>query len=324
MPGPATSPLQTFARNFVVGALAVIAAGLAFFAWLEHEELVALRSLVADYQQHPSGKKNRRNYADDLGKKPESNANEEADSGADGGKTKINLGDAENDRPKTKQRSGWRAYANMVGNPEFEKLSAAQARAQAGRTYALLFKSLNLAPDVQSRLQDLLAARQQAVTDAVVAARENGLKSKTAPTEFSQGVSQATAPIEAQIQDLIGASAFSQFQQYQASIPEQNLVGVLQQRLAATNTPLPDDQATQLLNFLVKVKAIDDSSTGPGTHSLLAGGGVAKITDATIAAAQQVLSAPQVQALEQIQTERLQQSEMDKLMKGKPIAPAKK
>lgn len=319
----ANSPLERFARNAAMALLGAVALGLGFFAWLQHEELAALRTQVSEYQLHPAiGKKN---HLTDAGAGPADAAMEEssdASDGRDGGKKKHKERADGSIKPKAKETSGWRAYANLVGNPEFEKLSAAQNRALAARTYAPLMKNLNLPPETQSKLVDLLGARQQAVTDAVVAARETGLKSKNAPGEFSQATAQAAAPVDAEIQQLLGSSAFSQLQQFQAVIPEQNLVGQLQQRLSTGAAPLSNEQAALLLQKLTEAKTADGSVLG--THSLLAGGGVAKITDSTLTAAQQVLTPAQVQELVQIQQERAQQSELDKLMKGKSTTPGTK
>src|SRR5207245_2831446 len=134
-------------------------------------------------------------------------------------------------------------YADLAGNPTFEALTAAQMRSQVGRTYGLLFHSLSLSPEAQAKVQDLLTQRQQALTDAVVALRENGLKSKTAPTEFSEATKQAVAAIDAGLKQALGDTGFAQLQNYTDTLPERNLVGELQQRLATTNDPLLNDKA---------------------------------------------------------------------------------
>lgn len=325
MPADGNTRVGSFAKNFAIGALACVAAGLGFLLWLDQQEIQLLHAQIAAEnanRKHAGGKKGSHN--DDAADSTMAAEEDTTDPGAPadgkkhGGKKGENADGTQ--RVKPKDREGWRAYSTMVGNANFEALSKAQTNAQVGRTYALLFKSLNLAPDAQSRLQDLLTQRQQAITDAVVSARENGLKSKTAPEEFGQATTQAAAPFDAQLHQLLGDSAFGQLNQYQESIPQRNLVGQLQQRLATTNTPLSDDDATKLVQLLTAAKPIavqDGASPILGTHSLLAGGGVAKVTDTTLAVAEQVLAPTQVQALQQIQQERTQQGDMAKLLKGK-------
>src|SRR5581483_2233618 len=149
---------------------------------------------------------------------------------------------------------------------------------------------------------------------------------KTAPTEFNQATQDAIAPLDAQIHQLLGDASYSQYQDFQATVPIRNLVGELQTNLANSGAPLADDQAAKLVALLAQAKAAttadNPNPAAPlGTHSLLAGGGVAKVTDTTVNVAQQVLTAPQVQALQQIRQDREVQNELDKLVKGKPPAP---
>jgi hypothetical protein len=320
MKPPPSREYTNFKRNVVIGTLVFTAAVAGFFAWMKHQEAQALREQIANAEHAKKGGKKSLRGAEDAG--PATDAPmDDGNNGAASSEGKKGKGGKHeradgSQRPKTKDTVGWRAYANLAGNPDYERLSVAQNRALVGRTYGAMFKSLNLPLGTQASLQELLAQRQQAVTDAVVAARENGLKSKTAPEEFSAATQAAIAPLDAQIHQLLGDAAFGQYQRYQATIPEQNLIGQLQEKLSITPTPLADDQATQFLQALAQAKTASDAMLG--THSLLAGGGIAKVTDQTLAIAQSVLAPPQVQALQQIQQERADQMALENLMKGKP------
>jgi hypothetical protein len=305
-------------RNFgiVIAALAVVGTGV--FLWLKHEEVNVLRAqLAAEQSGQARGRKSHASSADGSGAGTDLTADAAK---SEGRKSKMGAKGETADgtqRTKAKDRQGWRAYADLVGNPQFEALSKAQISAQVGRTYGALFTSLNLPPDKQAALKELLTGRQQAVTDAVVAARESGLKSKSAPQEVAQIVSQASGEFDAKIQQLIGATGFNQLLDYQAAIPERNLVLQLQQQLATTPNPLSSDQATRLVRAFAQAEAADVSAGNKsaviGTNAQIAGGGVAKVTPTTIAAADTVLTQPQILGLVEIQEEQALQS----LMKGK-------
>src|SRR5471032_3013719 len=245
---PPSRAYANFKRNAVIGSLVVVAVVAGFFAWLKYKEAEALREQVVNAEHAKKGKKARAAEEAAAANGAPMDEKEDGATPREGKKGKPGKHDLRADgteRPKQKETTGWRAYADLAGNPEYEKLSIAQNRALVGRTYGMLFKELGLQPAAQATLQDLLAQRQQALTDAVVAARENGLKSKTAPEEFAAATAASSAPFDAQIQQLLGGAAFGQFQQYQASVPERNLIGELQQKLSVTATPLADDQATQ-------------------------------------------------------------------------------
>jgi hypothetical protein len=221
----------------------------------------------------------------------------------------------------------WGGFAALGSNPEFQKLLAIQAKGRIAQTYGALFKSLNLSPDQLAQFQQLLADKQQAMMDVLQAAREQGINPRTDPDGFKTLMSQAVAQTDQSIQQAIGDGAFQQYQQYQQTLPERNVVNSLQQQLSYTQTPLTDDQANALISLLQQnqpqragngTSGTGDGAggPGPGIMALINGGGNARVTDDAIAQAQGVLSAPQVAVLQQVQQQQQAQQQMQQLMRA--------
>src|SRR5579871_841179 len=116
----------------------------------------------------------------------------------------------------------------MADNPEFQRLLAIQAKARISQTYGALFKSLNLSPDQLAQFQTLLADKQQAMMDVMAAARDQGINPRTDPDGFKSLMSQAVSQADANIQQALGDAAYQQYQQYQQTLPERNVVNSLQ------------------------------------------------------------------------------------------------
>ena len=74
------------------------------------------------------------------------------------------------------------------------------------------------------------------------AAREQGINPRAVPA-LQPLVNQAMAQTDQSIQQTLGDAAFQQYQQYQQTLPERNVVNNLQQSLGYTQTPLTDDEA---------------------------------------------------------------------------------
>jgi hypothetical protein len=214
----------------------------------------------------------------------------------------------------------------MAGNAEFQKLAAIQMKGRVVQTYAALFKSLNLSPEQLAQFEGLLADKQQAMMDVMQAARDQGISPRSDPDGFKSLVNQAVSQSDASIQQALGDAAFQQYQQYQQSLPERNVVNSLQQSLSYTQTPLTDDEANQMIGLLQQTQpqragngtagTTNGGDGGPGIMALINGGGTAKVTDDAMTQASGVLSAPQISALQQIQQQQQAQQQMQQMMRA--------
>lgn len=315
------------ARNIVTAVLALALAGVAALAWHQYSELIRLRAQLADAdnaalkKQLADARKTIRSLEDrlaamrgrGLGPGGELAGDGAADSqGANGG------------RRGPGGRFGM--WGQMANNPEFQKLLAIQMKARISQTYGPLFKALNLSPEQLAQFQSLLADKQQALMDVMAAARDQGINPRQDPDGFKALVSQAVSQVDTSIQQTLGDAAYQQYQQYQQTLPERNVVNTLQQQLSYTQTPLTDDQANQMITLLADNQPQKSGSgtsgtgnggdSGPSLFALLNGGGNAKVTSDAIAQASGVLAAPQVAVLQQIQEQQQAQQQMQQLMRA--------
>jgi hypothetical protein len=139
---------------------------------------------------------------------------------------------------------------------------------------------------------------------------------------------------------MLGDAQYSQYQNYELTLPERSLVGQLAQSLSYTSSPLQNSQIDQLVNILAANAPARNQGTGGGAGGgglfapMPGGGGMmggpfgnqsSLITDAAIAQAQSVLTAAQVAALQQLQAQQQAQRQIAQIvrqtMNGEGAAP---
>lgn len=312
-------------KNLIIGLLALAVAALGALAWQQYRDLIIVRAQLADNdtaalkKQLADAHKTIKSLEDRIAalRGRRAGAGDLAD-GEDGDNAGANA----------RQRPGGRfgAFANLAGNPDFQKLLAVQMKGRINQTYGPLFKALNLSPEQLAQFQSLLADKQQALMDVMQAAREQGINPRADPDGFKTLVNQAMAQTDQSIQQTLGDAAFQQYQQYQQTLPERNVVNNLQQSLSYTQTPLTDDQASQLVSLLAQYQpqragngtagTSNGGDGGPGIFALMNGGGTARVTNDAISQASGILSSQQVAALQQIQLQQQAQQQMQQMMRA--------
>jgi hypothetical protein len=228
----------------------------------------------------------------------------------------------------------------MADMPEFQKLLALEQRGKVDAKYADLFKRLKLTPDELSRLQNLLAEKQSAYADAIIAARGQGLTGKEA-RDLANAVANATQKdLNNSIKSLLGPQRYGQYQNFEQTQPQRELVSQLAQRLSYTSAPLSPRQQEQLVQTLAAAVAPNPTKI-PGAFvdtkkvaqpiapltGALAGLGIASaasapVTTAAISQSQKFLSPQQVAALQRVQQEQRAQQTLNSVLSGKPPASA--
>lgn len=219
----------------------------------------------------------------------------------------------------------------MMDSPEAARLVALQQKAQIDARYAALFKKLGLAPDKLAQFKSLLADRLSTPFDVMAAAGQQGINPIQDPQAFRQLVQNAQAEIDGKIQALLDPGSYAQYQNYVQTEPQRSVVNQLQQALSYTAAPLSSAQADQLVQILAETLPTRGTATGaavtyvgrqgPGGEMTAVavgppppdGGGFAGgslVTDDAITRAQSVLSAPQVQALQEIQQQQQAASQL--------------
>jgi len=198
------------------------------------------------------------------------------------------------------------AFAAFRNSPEAQRLMAVQRRAMLDGRYAALFRKLNLSPADLEKFKSLLVDKQSAAMDVMAAAREQGLNPRDNREQIGELIRNFEAETDASIRTTLGEAAFQQYQQYEQTAPQRNMVGQIEQRLSYSSTPLYGNQSEQLVNLLASTSPASARST-PATPALLGAAGGNRgvtITDAVITQSEGFLSPPQVEALRQLQQEQ--------------------
>lgn len=233
-----------------------------------------------------------------------------------------------------RMRRGEGPFMGLLENPEYQKLMALQQKGMLDGRYAALFKNLKLTPQQLDNLKRLLVEKQTSMMDVLAAARSQGIDPRTDPDAMRQLVTGTQAEIDESIKSAIGDSAYSQYKDYETTLPYRGMVGQLEQRLSYSSTPLTESQSQAMLQIFAET-APQPPAGGPqvatrvGTTAVFAGpsgagnnvftmlgGGGNQISNDALARAQGVLAADQMAALQQLQQEHQAQAQMGQLMRN--------
>ncbi len=215
-------------------------------------------------------------------------------------------------------------------NPQAQKLMQQQQKLALDGRFAPLFKALNLSPASLDQFKSLLLEKQTVMPDVMAAAREQGVDPRENPQEFRKMVAAAQADVDGSIKSLLGDESFANYQQYQQTLPQRSVVNQLQQSLSYTNAPLSTTQGDQLVQILASTAPQPTAGAGGmppemggrggfggGPGGGMGGGPVtAPITTEAVALAQQVLSTPQLEALQQLQQTQQAQEQLNQMRRG--------
>jgi hypothetical protein len=298
-------------KSFLIALLFLTTVLGAAWSWKQYQDILVLRAAHADdtdlARRLADAQKQLKNLRDQIAALRQPAPAEDA---------------AANAEPSRRSPGGnFAGFRAMMNNPQFQKLMAVQQKAMLDNTYAPLFKMLNLTPQQLEQFKNLMVQKQQALMDAVQAARDQGITPRSDPQAFQDAITQAQAAVDSQIQAALGDAGFAAYQQYQQTLPQRATVTSLQQSLSYTPTPLTDDQASQLIGILAQTSPPANNNGGNGLAAAFgrgaAGpGGGAQVSDQAITLAQGFLSAPQVQALQQLQQQQQVQKQMQQLMRA--------
>ena len=234
---------MTSPRNYLLILLALTTLGGAALAWNQHLEIIKLNAALQekdlDAQLHQHEFETKLAALQASASKKAAKRSDEA---------------SQNSPDDQRQRGPFGNMRAMMNDPQFVKLLALQQKAALNGSYAPLFKNLAqklaLSPAQIDAFQNLLVQKQNAARDTMIAARDQGLNPRTDGAEIKQLVEQSNAEIDNQIQSTIGPDGFTQYQNYEHTLPERNTVTLLQQMMSYTNTPIPDQEVQPLIDLL--------------------------------------------------------------------------
>jgi hypothetical protein len=346
MPGnfaaaPASFPQPVkSSKNYLLVILACTTIGGAAYAWKQYQELIQLRAAALGTDERSelqkklwAAEKRAKELADQLAARRNGGGGDEAlaEGGDAADPENANRADRRNRGPGGPGGRGGDIMAALQ-KPEIQRLLATQQKAALDARYAGLFKSLNLTPAQLDKFKNLLVERQTSMMDVMAAARGQGLNRE----DMQKLVASTQAEIDASIKSAIGDAAFSQYKNYDQTAAQRATTDQLSQRLSYSGAPLTAEQSaamTQILSQTVPARTANGTSGAAVTvvaeaggrggfgMNFIAGAGAgmggpsSPITDATITMAQGVLSAPQVEALKQLQAEQQAQQKIAEAMR---------
>ena len=332
-------------KNLLLAVLIAATLGLSGLAWQQYLELIALRGANlsdnerADWQRRLAALEKRKNELEGQLAAAQGKSGEQTDAA----KT------AAGDLPSANARGGGRrgggpAFAQiraLMDSPQFQKMAAAQQRSALDGQYAGLFKKLSLSPPQLDQFKNLLLDKQNTVRDVLSAAQDQGIDIRQNRDSIQSMIQDSQTEIDNSIQTVLGAADYTQYQQYEQTQPQRNLVAQLQRGLSYTSDPLSDGQSEQLVQLFAQTTTPSANGTfsgvggarfaagaeggGPGPAAVGLGGpgggrgllplaNAPVITGQTISQAQGILSTPQVQALVQLQQQQQEQQQAAQIL----------
>lgn len=347
-------------KTFLPLALAAACLGVTLLAWRQWRELTALRAAALSGDERAAfearlAEFRRRNHQLQSALAALRSGSGRADVG---GAAKNEAGAPRSDearllaslpageaRPDSRREEDLELLAALADLPEFQRMLALQQRGKIDAKFAGLFKKMKLSPEELVRLQGLLADRQNAYADAMLAARDQGLTGAEA-RRVANDVARATQKeITNSLKELLGPQRFNQLQNYERTAPQRETVDQIAQRLSYTSAPLSARQSDQLVQLLAtsgpppaatgtsgrkraapEARPAEPVASLPGSVSGLGIGSTntVVISNAALAQAQTFLSPPQVAVLQRLQQEQQAQQTLGNLLRNGTVTPPPK
>jgi hypothetical protein len=309
-------------KTYAIIFLSLTTVAGAVVAWKQHQELVTLRA--ASLMPNERADWQKRLWAAEKSRAElETKVTKEAKDPHLGASVEEPVTAEE---PRFNRRNGAGNFMALMNQPEIQRLMAVQQKAALDARYSALFKNLALTPDQLEKFKDLLVEKRTSMMDVVGAAREQGINRRSDPEAFAKLVASAQSEIDSNIRATLGEAGFSQYENYEKTLPQRNVVDQLEQRLSYSSTPLTSQQSEQMVAILQATSPGRNSGTpspltalGTGLSATFGGnaGGGTRITDATITQAQGLLAGPQLDALRQLQQEQHAQAQLNAAMRNR-------
>ncbi|MBP6508013.1 MAG: hypothetical protein KA257_10665 [Opitutaceae bacterium] len=311
------------AKNYLIAFLSLTTLGSGYYAWQQSRELAALRESAASPSDQSTlrkrvwdAEKRAQALERDLAATPAAPGNPAADSVTTPAAQRPRRGDA------------GATFAKLMENQDYQRLLSLQQKGMLDGRYAALFKNLHLTPKQLDDFKRLLVEKQSSMIDVLAAARSEGFDPRSDPAAFRQLVTTTQNEVDESIKATLGDTAFSEYKNYETTLPYRNVVEQLDARLSYSATPLTDAQSQQMLQILATTTPPRPADAPPmaatamrvaglgSTNALNFMGGGTRISDEAVTRSQSVLSTDQVAALQQIQQEQQAQAQLGQIMRS--------
>jgi hypothetical protein len=117
------------------------------------------------------------------------------------------------------------------------------------KSYAALFKQMNLTPEQSAGMKDLLQGKMLVAADMGMSMMDGSLDAAKR-AELGKQVKADTDAYDGQIKQFLGDDNFKAFEGYEKTMPDRMAVGQFRDQLAGSATPLGEEQEQQLVQAL--------------------------------------------------------------------------
>jgi RNA polymerase sigma factor (sigma-70 family) len=172
-------------------------------------------------------------------------------------RTAFNAAEAKNiaaARNEGKSNSLGGALGAMMDDPAMKEMMRQQQLTALKAQYAPLIKSLNLSPDAADKFIQLLSDNAMKNMDRGMAY----LKGDVDPAAIRQAQLADKNELASQMQSLLGADGYTQYEQFAQEVPARTLLTLLKGQMG--DNPLSEDQSAKLLDLMKAGPSIDNSS----------------------------------------------------------------
>lgn len=205
----------------------------------------------------------------------------------------------------------------MLNTPGMQKMLATMTRGGLDQRYGPLFRKLKLSPADLAKFKDQLVEQQMSGLDVIQAASSKGGKVATDEKAFAEVMGSVQGELEANIRTLLGDAGYKHYEDFNQKADTYGLLDQVERRLGYTNSPLQAAQSEALMTVLAETAesgawagTSGKGGTGSfmqsmaGANPMLAAMLEPRISEATITAAEKVLTPSQVEVLREIQAEQ--------------------
>jgi hypothetical protein len=237
------------------------------------------------------------------------------------GVTILRAGGAEEEvaqqRPNPRRR-GANRFAELLADPEVVELMMVQRKGELDGRYAALFKKLNLSAEETDALKTLLAEKRLARMETNAVARAEGIGGNDREM-MQELVRESDEEVEARMRELLGNDRYTKLQEYESTSQERSRVQQLDMRLSYSQAPLLPYQGEALVSIYADAppepRLTGRNSTPEETAAYF---DQLRAYDSQIyTKAQSVLNASQLEALRQMQSERMDRARLNALMRSR-------
>jgi hypothetical protein len=134
--------------------------------------------------------------------------------------------------------------SKMMKDPNMREFMRAQQKMMVTKMYGPMIRDLNLPPDQQQKLNDLLLDQQMQTLERSQEMFKDGKMDLQKLGETAKGQEKEN---EMAIKDLLGAEKYAEFEDYKKTMAERMQLDQFKEQLQGTDSPLREDQSKQIL-----------------------------------------------------------------------------